>query len=281
MSAIACLPQLVQARQAGLISTPGSSGIIITSVCSHPMDKDRVTRGRKEEETKIGNLILRGLPQKECTQLFNSMELMRLKPRQLMHEAGDTIRSGYFLNNGLASVLMVQPDGGAVEVCLIGREGFVGLPVIFGFRTSGVRVVTQVEGTAYRVDVDTLERILPQCPELESLLQCFSMILGMESMQMAACNRLHDVEERLASKLLMSHERIGGKTLPFTQELLAQMLGTRRSGVTVAAGILQKAGMIEYKRGCVTIVDKAKLEGAACDCYQIIQRQKTKWQAET
>ena len=245
------------------------------------MDKDYATRGQKQEETKIGNLILRSLPQKRCTQLFSSMELVRLKPHQLMHEAGETIRSGYFLNDGLVSVLIVQPNGEAVEVCLIGKEGFVGLPVIFGFRTSGVRVVTQVEGTAYRVDVDTLRRILPQCPELESQLQRFSMILGMESMQLAACNRLHGVEERLASKLLMSHERIGGETLPFTQEFLAQMLGTRRSGVTVAAGFLQKAGMIEYKRGSVTIVDKAKLEDAACDCFQIIQRQKNKWQAET
>jgi CRP-like cAMP-binding protein len=209
------------------------------------------------------------------------MEMVRLQPRQVMHEAGETIRSGYFLNDGLVSVLMVQPNGEAVEVCLIGKEGFVGLPVIFGFRSSGVRVVTQVKGTAYRVDVDTLRKILPQCPELESLLQRFSMILGVESMQMAACNRLHDVEERLASKLLMSHERIGGKTLPFTQEFLAQMLGTRRSGVTVAAGILQKAGMIEYRRGNLTIVDKAKLEQAACDCFQIIQQQKNKWQAET
>jgi CRP-like cAMP-binding protein len=245
------------------------------------MDKDHAARRQQEEETKIGNLILRGLLRKECSQLFSSMEMVRLQPRQVMHEAGDTIRSGYFLNDGLVSALMVQPDGEAVEVCLIGKEGFVGLPVIFGFRTSAVRVVTRVEGTAYRVDVDTLRGTLPQCPELESQLQRFSMILGMESMQMAACNRLHDVEERLTSKLLMSHERIGGKTLPFTQEFLAQMLGTRRSGVTVAAGILQKAGIIEYRRGNLTIVDKAKLEQAACDCYQIIQRQKNKWQAET
>jgi CRP-like cAMP-binding protein len=245
------------------------------------MDKDRVTRGRKEEETKIGNLILRGLPQRECTQLFNSMELMRLKPRQLMHEAGETIRSGYFLNNGLASVLMVQPDGGAVEVCLIGKEGFVGLPIIFGFRTSGVRVVTQVEGTAYRVEVETLRRILPHCPQLESQLQRFSMILGMQSMQLAACNRIHDIEERLASRLLMSHERIGGEILPLTHEFLGRMLGIRRSSVTVAASMLQKEGMISYKRGSVTIVNKARLEEAACDCYRIIRQQGDKWQMET
>jgi CRP-like cAMP-binding protein len=236
---------------------------------------------RSEEKNQIGNLILRGLPQKQCTQLFSSMELVRLQPRQVMHEAGETIRSGYFLNDGLVSVLMVQPDGEAVEVCLIGKEGFVGLPVIFGFRSSGVRVVTQVEGPAYRVDVDTLRGILPQGPKLESLLQRFSMILGMESMQLAACNRLHGVEERLASRLLMTHEQIGGKTLVFTHEFLAQMLGIRRASVTVAANILQKAGVISYKRGSVAIVNKARLEEAACGCYRIIRQQENKWQMET
>jgi CRP-like cAMP-binding protein len=106
------------------------------------------------------------------------------------------------------------------------------------------------------------------------------MILGIQSTQLAACNRLHDVDERLARWLLMSHERIGSTTLPLTQEFLAQMLGTRRSTVSVAASILQKAGMISYTRGNVTILNKSKLEAATCDCYQIIVEQKTRWQSE-
>ena len=107
------------------------------------------------------------------------------------------------------------------------------------------------------------------------------MMLGIQSTQLAACNRLHDVEERLARWLLMSHERIGSKVLPLTQEFLAQMLGTRRSTVSVAASILQKAGMISYTRGNVTIQNKTKLEAAACDCYQIIRQQRNRWQSET
>ena len=106
------------------------------------------------------------------------------------------------------------------------------------------------------------------------------MILGIQSTQLAACNRLHDVEERLARWLLMSHERIGGKTLPLTQEFLSQMLGTRRSTVSVAASLLQKAGMISYTRGNVTILNKTKLESAACDCYDIIRQQRNRWQSE-
>jgi CRP-like cAMP-binding protein len=229
---------------------------------------------------EVGNFILRSLPRRESTQLFPALEFVRLKLHQVLHEAGETIKSGYFLNNGLGSVLTTQPDGKTVEVGLIGKEGFVGFPVVFGFKTSGLRVITQGDGTAYRVDVDTLLRILPQCPELEKHLQRFSMMLGMQSTQLAACNRLHDVVERLARWLLMSHDRIGGRTLPLTQEFLSQMLGTRRASVTVAAGVLQKAGLIEYSRGSVGILNRSKLEAAACACYQVIERQKLKWQAE-
>ncbi|MGA2005895.1 MAG: Crp/Fnr family transcriptional regulator [Terriglobales bacterium] len=235
---------------------------------------------RESDRSEVGNIILRGLPPAEWAQLVPSLEFVRLRLHQVLHEVGEAIRSGYFLNDGMSSVLTVQPDGESVEVGLIGREGFVGLPVIFGFKTSALRIITQGDGTGYRVDVEILRNLLPHCPALERQLQRYSMILGIQSTQLAACNRLHDVEERLARWLLMSHDRIGGKTLPLTQEFLAQMLGTRRSTVSVAAGILQRAGMISYTRGNVTILDKAKLEAAACDCYEIIRRQKNRWQTE-
>ena len=178
-------------------------------------------------------------------------------------------------------MLTVQPDGKSVEVGLIGKEGFVGAPVAFGFKTSPLRIVVQSDATAYRVDVPTLRKILPDCLELEKRLQRYAMELAMQSTQLAACNRLHDVEERLARWLLMSHDRIGYGTMPLTQEFLGQMLGTRRSSVSVAASILQKAGMITYTRGNVTLLSRDKLAEAACDCYQIIQDQKNNWQAET
>lgn len=230
---------------------------------------------------QIGNAILLSLPPGEFAALMPLMELMRLKLHQLFQEAGEAIKSCYFLNDGLASVLTVQPDGRSVEVGLVGREGFVGLPVIFGFRTSALRVMTQGEGTAYRINTDSLLGLLPSCPRLNRLLQQFSMILAMQSTQIAACNRLHEVDERLARWLMMSHDRIGTDKLPLTQEFLGQMLGIRRASVSVAAGILQKAGMISYIRGHVTIKNKAKLEGAACDCYGIIQKQKRNWLLET
>jgi CRP-like cAMP-binding protein len=229
----------------------------------------------------VGNLILRALPRAECTEIFSTMEFVRLSLRQVLHETGETIRSIYFLNEGMGSVLTVQPDGKSVEVGLIGKEGVVGVPVIFGFKTSGLRIVTQGEGTAYRVGVDTLLKMLPHCPELQRQIQRFAMILGMQSTQVAACNRLHTVEARLARWLLMTQDRVGGKLLPLTQDFLAQMLGTRRASVSVAAGALHKDGMIDYSRGRVTIVNRRRLEETTCDCYQIIERQKNKWIAET
>jgi CRP-like cAMP-binding protein len=237
---------------------------------------------RKDGDGKaIGNLILLALPRQECTRLFPLLEFVRLNLHHVMHEAGEVIKSAYFMNDGLGSVLTVLPDGKSVEVGLIGKEGFVGLPIVFGFKTSPLRIVVQADATAYRVDVPTLRKMLPECPELAMQIQRFAMVLAMQSTQLAACNRLHDVEERLARWLLMSHDRIGDETMPLTQEFLGQMLGTRRSSVSVAASILQKAGMITYTRGNVTIVDKSKLAEAACDCYQIIQDQKRNWQQET
>jgi CRP-like cAMP-binding protein len=168
-----------------------------------------------------------------------------------------------------------------VEVGLIGKEGFVGIALVVGFSTSPTRVMTQSDGTAHRIDADALEQLLPRCPRLERELHRFGQRLAMQSTQIAACNRLHDVEERLARWLLMSRERIGSDKMPLTQEFLGQMLGTRRSSVSVAAGMLQKAGMITYTRGNVTIVDQAKLEDAACDCYEVIQRQLANWRDES
>jgi CRP-like cAMP-binding protein len=244
------------------------------------MPKNTSAIPRDTDGNEIGNLILRALTRKECQQVFASLEFVRLRLHQVLHEVGETIKSVYFLNEGLGSVLTVQPDGKSVEVGLIGREGFIGLPVVFGFKTSALRVVTQGDGTAYRMDVAQLRKILSESPDLERALQRYSMFLAMQSTQLAACNRLHGVEERLARWLLMSYDRIGGKTLPLTQEFLGQMLGTRRSSVSVAASILQKAGMITYTRGNVTITNTSKLKEAACDCYEIIRQQEAKWSAE-
>jgi CRP-like cAMP-binding protein len=228
----------------------------------------------------IFNEILCELPAEEFGILVPKLELVRMQPRQVLHEAGDSLRSAYFCNTGLISILNVLSDGKMVEVGLLGKEGFAGLPLVAGFKTSATRAVVQIEGTAFRVDADNLTQLLRQSPRLERKLQQFSQIMAMQATQIAACNRLHEVEERLARWLLMSADRIGSPSLQLTQEVLAQMLGTRRSSVTVAAGILQKAGLIAYTRGDVRIVHRAKLEQAACECYGLMVRQVRVWQSQ-
>lgn len=225
----------------------------------------------------ILNEILLGLPAKECDLIFAKLEFVRLKTHQLLHEPGDILKSAYFCNSGLISILSVFPDGKSVEVGLIGKEGFAGIPLVVGFRTASTRAIVQIEASAYRIDSETLAAVLRQCPRLERQLQQFSQIMSMQVTQIAACNRLHEVPERLARWLLMSSDRIGSTQVPLTQDLLAQMLGTRRSSVTVAAGTLQKAGLISHTRGSVKIVDRKRLEAASCECYGIMQSQVQDW----
>jgi CRP-like cAMP-binding protein len=229
----------------------------------------------------IHNEILLQLSTKERETLFPKLEFVRLKVHQVLHETGDALKSAYFCNTGMISILSVFPDGKSVEVGLVGKEGFVGLPLVAGFRTSPTRAVAQIDATAFRVDGEALMAILSQCPKLERSLQQFSQMSAMQVTQIAACNRLHEVDERLARWLLMCADRVGSNSLPLTQEFLAQMLGTRRSSVTVAAGILQKAGIIRHGRGEVEIIDRRKLEKAACECYGLMQHQIEEWQGHS
>jgi CRP-like cAMP-binding protein len=175
----------------------------------------------------IHNTILLGLPPKESQTLKSELEFVRLKTHQVLHEPGDTLKSGYFCNTGLVSILTVFPDGKSVEVGMVGKEGFVGVPLVAGLRSAPTRAIAQIEGTAFRVDGKTLMAVLRQCPKLERQLQQFSQNLAMQATQIGACNRVHEVDERLARWLLMSADRIGSNSVPLTQEFLAQMLGTR------------------------------------------------------
>ena len=228
----------------------------------------------------VHNDILLAIPAKERELLYPKLELVRLNTHHVLHEPGDSLKSAYFCNSGLISILSVFPDGKSVEVGLVGKEGFIGVPLVAGFRTSPTRAIAQIEASAFRIDAETLMGLLRQCIKLERKLQQFSQIMAMQVTQIAACNRLHEVNERLARWLLMSADRIGSNSVPLTQEFLAQMLGTRRSSVTVAAGMLQKAGLITHSRGDVKIVDRRQLEEAACECYAIMTQQVKEWQGE-
>src|ERR1700752_1607656 len=225
-----------------------------------------------------GNRVLAGeilgkVPRTELDLLRPRLEFVPLRTHQILHEAGHKIRFAFFVESVLISVVNLQPDGKSVEVALIGRGGFTGIPVVDGFSTSPNRYIIQAEGTADRIEATALREVLPQCPQLNVELHRYGQRLAMQAMQIAACNGLHEVEERLARWLLMSQDLLGSDELPLTQHLLGQMLGTRRSSVSLAAGALSRAGIISYRRGRVSVLDKLKLQDAACQCYQVIKQQ--------
>jgi CRP-like cAMP-binding protein len=180
----------------------------------------------------------------------------------------------------MTSILTVLAEGKSVEVGLTGKEGFVGLPLIVGFSSGPTQAVVQIAGTALRINARSLIQVVRQCPVLSNQLQRYVQMLAMQGTQVAACNRIHEVEERLARWLLMCQDRINSNLVPLTQEFLAHMLGTRRASVTVAAGILQKAGLITYQRGHVNIVERTQLEAASCECYAIMRQQSMRWESE-
>jgi CRP-like cAMP-binding protein len=228
----------------------------------------------------LRNKILLALSKTDCSAIFPKLEFVSLPVPTVLNEAGEPIKFAYFINDGLASVLTIISDGKSIEVGLSGSEGFVGLPLIVGFTSSHTRVIMQVAGSAFRMKASYLKAALQDCPALEIALQRHAQQMAMQASQVAACNRIHEVDERLARWLLMSQDRLGGEIVPLTQEFLAHMLGTRRASVTVAAGVLQRAGLITYSRGSVKVRNRSKLEDASCECYQMITQQAEKWQTE-
>ena len=229
----------------------------------------------------IRNEILLGLSRADLNLLLPRLEHVRFEVGHVLHETGDTLKSAYFVNSGLVSLVSVFPDGKGVEVGLVGKEGFIGLPVVVGFRTANTRAIIQIEGSAFRIDSEFFSQIILHSKRLNLRLQQFSQMMAMEVTQIAACNRLHEVLQRLARWLLMTADRVESNCVHLTQESLSIMLGTRRSSVTVAAGILETAGLITNSRGRIEIVDRARLEAASCDCYKIMRAQKVSWLKES
>jgi CRP-like cAMP-binding protein len=234
------------------------------------------TPGKLGEQI-MRNAILLGLPRREYKTVLAKLEFVELPTGTILDEMAGPIKFGYFINAGLASILNIMLDGKSVEVGLSGKEGFVGLPLIVGFDRSPIHAVMQIGGSAYRLKAQDMERVLRQCPTLEKHLHRYAQEFALQITQVAACNRLHEVRQRLARWLLMSEDRMGASTFPLTQQFIAHMLGSRRASVTVAAGALQKARLIAYKRGTVNIMDRAGLEKAACDCYRQLSRQMELW----
>ena len=219
------------------------------------------------------NHILASLPKTELRALEPHLVLMDLPRRHMLTEAGEKIGFGYFLEGGLASVVVILENGSTVEVGVVGREGMVGLPILMGTDQIPCQTFMQMAGKGYRVKANILRENFERSPHLRKLLMRYLQLHLVQASQTAACNRLHEVEERMARWLLICQDRVNSQEISLTHEFLAQMLGTRRSSVTIAAGVLHRAGLIDYSRGHVSILDPEGLKRTACECFRAIHEE--------
>ena len=188
--------------------------------------------------------------------------------KQIIYEVGAPLDHIYFVNEGVASVITKMTDGGSIEAGMIGSEGVVGLPALLGRETSGHHVIVQAPLTAFRMDAADCKTAFDQSSAVRKILLRYTATLLDIPCQTAACNQLHSLKERCARWILMMHDRLQSDAMPLTQEFFAIMLGTRRTRITEAAVELQRAGLIRYHRGEVTVLDHAALAIAACECYR-------------
>jgi len=222
------------------------------------------------------NRVLASLPAAAMKRLAPHLSPVTLKLNQSLYDPGQTVDAVYFLEEGVCSTVVTMDTGNTVEVGITGRDGFVGLPAVLGTGNSPNRAFMQIPGHGFSVKAKILQEQLEASSELRQRLQRFVQAMLVQTAQTAACNRVHELEERLARWLLMCQDRVQSDRIPITHEFLAMMLGTRRTTVTVAAGMLHKAGLIAYSRGNVTIQNRKGLEEAACECYRIIHEEYTR-----
>jgi CRP-like cAMP-binding protein len=234
----------------------------------HSQPSERTNTSGKQ----VSNKILLSIPDSEYSSLRSHLEYVTLPNHLVLHEAGGKLEFAYFPNRGLISLVVVMKDGKTAEAGIVGNEGFTGTLAAVGLRSSPLQAVVQITGDGFRVEVGALQNILESALHLQLMLNRYALIRGMQVAQTAACNRLHDIEQRLARWLLMTQDRVDSGLLPITHDFLATMLGTGRPTVSLAAGVLQKKKLIEYTRGAVKIVNRKKLEDSACECYGVIRQ---------
>jgi CRP-like cAMP-binding protein len=220
----------------------------------------------------VGNKILLSISDRDYRSLRPHLEYVSLPNHLVLHEAGGELEFAYFPNRGLISLVVVMKDGKTAEAGIVGNEGFTGTLAAVGLHRGPLQAVVQVTGDGFRVEVGALQNTLESAPHLQLMLSRYAVVQGMQVAQTAACNRLHDIEQRLARWLLMTQDRVDSESLPITHDFLATMLGTDRPTVSLAAGVLQKKKLIEYTRGAVEIVNRKKLEDSACECYRVIRQ---------
>jgi CRP-like cAMP-binding protein len=219
------------------------------------------------------NHILDALPTAERERLFPHLKLVKMPLGMVLYESGDLLRHIYFPTDSIVSLLYVMKDGASAEIAVIGNEGAVGVSLFMGGETTPSRAIVQSEGVAYRLTGARLKQEFNRHGQMLHVLLRYTQALITQMAQTAVCNRHHSVDQQLCRWLLLSLDRLASDQVNMTQELIANMLGVRREGVTEAAGKLQQAGVIRYSRGQIKVLDRPRLEQLACECYEVVKKE--------
>ncbi len=221
----------------------------------------------------LQNHLLGALPAAVRERLFPKLELVPLPLGKVLYESGDTLRHVYFPTDSIVSLLYVMENGASAEISVVGNEGLIGISLFMGGESTPSRAIVQSAGSAYRLPGTLLKEEFNRHADLQLLLLRYTQALITQMSQTAVCNRHHSVDQQLCRWLLLSMDRLPSNQLTMTQELIANMLGVRREGVTEAAGKLQRQGVIHYSRGAITVLDRPTLETLACECYAVVKRE--------
>ena len=219
------------------------------------------------------NHLLAALPENEYERLLPHLEAVSMPLGEAIYESGGRLQHVYFPTTSIVSLLYVLEDGASAELAVVGNEGVLGISLFMGGETTPNRAVVQSAGFGYRLKSSLLKEEFNRAGPLLRLLLRYTQALITQMAQTAVCNRHHSVQQQLCRWLLLSLDRLPTNTLTMTQELIANMLGVRREGVTAAAGALQRAGLISYSRGRIVVLDRPGLEGAVCECYAVVKRE--------
>jgi len=219
------------------------------------------------------NHILDALPDEERERLFPHLSFVSMPLGKVLYESGESLKHIYFPTDSIVSLLYVMKDGASAEIAVVGNEGAIGVALFMGGETTPSRAIVQSAGSAFRLEGKRLKLEFNRHGQMLHVLLRYTQSLITQMAQTAVCNRHHSVNQQLCRWLLLSLDRLRSNELKMTQELIANMLGVRREGVTAAAGELQKAGVIRYSRGKITVLDRAKLEQLSCECYSVVKKE--------
>jgi CRP-like cAMP-binding protein len=228
---------------------------------------------------QLQNHILAALPADARQRLFPHMKLVDLPLGKVLYESGDALHNVYFPTNAIVSLLYVMESGSSAEISVVGNEGLIGIAVFMGGESTPSRAIVQSAGSSFSLASQRIRAEFNGYADMRMLMLRYTQALITQMAQTAVCNRHHSIDQQLCRWLLLSLDRLSSNRLVMTQELIANMLGVRREGVTEAAGKLQKLGVIEYHRGHITVLDRPKLEKLSCECYAVVKTETDRLQA--